>query len=141
MPMANAANTLILIAVFVAVHAAQAADPATSNGSDASGSARPEPDIAPPALDGAQLFATHCAMCHKPADLARRLQGAADPKAARADMAAFLARRPQRCRRGCGNHRLSREQQGAVAALKRAAMRRARGACRKLAINELDLNQ
>jgi mono/diheme cytochrome c family protein len=90
--MANAANTLILIAVFVAVHAAQAADPATSNGSDASGSARPEPDIAPPALDGAQLFATHCAMCHKPAELARRLQGAADPKAARADMAAFLAR-------------------------------------------------
>ena len=90
--MANAATPLILIAVFLAVHAAQAADPATSNGSDASGSARPEPDIAPPALDGAQLFATQCAMCHKPAELARRLQGAADPKAARADMAAFLAR-------------------------------------------------
>ena len=90
--MANAANPLILIAVFLAVHAAQAADPATSNESDASGSARTEPDIAPPALDGAQLFATHCAMCHKPAELARRLQGAADPKAARADMAAFLAR-------------------------------------------------
>ena len=89
--MGNAANTLILIAVFLAVHAAQAADPATSNEPDASGSARPEPDIAPPALDGAQLFATHCAMCHKPAELARRLQNAADPKAARADMAAFLA--------------------------------------------------
>jgi hypothetical protein len=31
-------------------------------------------------------------MCHKPAELARRLQSAADPKAARADMATFLAR-------------------------------------------------
>jgi hypothetical protein len=89
--MANAANTLILIAVSVAVHAAQAADPATSNEPHASGSARPEPDIAAPAEDGAQHFATHCAMCHKPAELARRLRGAADPKAARADLAAFLA--------------------------------------------------
>ena len=83
--MANAANTLILIAVFVAVHAAQAADPAT-------GSGIAELHTAPPGLNGAQLFATHCAMCHKPAELARPLQGAADPKAARADMAAFLAR-------------------------------------------------
>jgi mono/diheme cytochrome c family protein len=76
--MANAANTLILIAVCLAVHAAQAADPATST--------------APPTLNGAQLFARHCAMCHKPAELARRLQSAPDPEAARADMAAFLAR-------------------------------------------------
>lgn len=30
-------------------------------------------------------------MCHKLAELARRLQSAADPTAARADMATFLA--------------------------------------------------
>ena len=90
--MANAANTPILIAAFLAIHTAQAADPATSNEPAVSGSGAAELDTAPPALDGAQLFATHCAMCHKPAELARRLQGAADPKAARADMAAFLAR-------------------------------------------------
>ena len=88
--MANAAKTLI--SAFLAVPAAQAADPANRTEPGGSGPTRPEPDTAPPALDGAQLFATHCAMCHKPAELARRLQGAADPKAARADMAAFLAR-------------------------------------------------
>jgi len=76
--MPNAAKTALLIGAALAIHTAQAADPATST--------------APPALDGAQLFATHCAMCHKPAELARRLQSAADPKAARADMATFLAR-------------------------------------------------
>jgi mono/diheme cytochrome c family protein len=74
MPNAKAA---LLIAAVLAIHTAQAADPATST--------------APPALNGAQLFATHCAMCHKPAELARRLQSAPDPEAARADMAAFLA--------------------------------------------------
>jgi hypothetical protein len=31
-------------------------------------------------------------MCHRPAELARRLQSAADPMAARAAVAAFLAR-------------------------------------------------
>jgi hypothetical protein len=57
-------------------------------------------------------------------------------------MAAFLARHGRSdADAGCGNHRLSREQQGAVAALKPAAMRRARGACGELAINELDLDQ
>jgi mono/diheme cytochrome c family protein len=90
--MANAAETLIFIAAVLAIHTAQAADPATSIEPAVSGSTRPEPDTAPPALDGAQLFVTHCVMCHKPAELARRLQGAADPKAASADIAAFLAR-------------------------------------------------
>ena len=72
MPNAKAA---LLIAAVLANHTAQAADPATST-----------------APDGARLFAAHCAMCHQPADLARRLQSAADPAAARAEMAAFLAR-------------------------------------------------
>jgi mono/diheme cytochrome c family protein len=76
--MANAAQAAILIATFLLIHAAQAADPASGTG--------------PPAPDGAQLFATYCAMCHQPEALARRLQRAADPRAAEADMAAFLAR-------------------------------------------------
>jgi mono/diheme cytochrome c family protein len=76
--MPNAAKAALLIAAALAMQSAWAADPAAST--------------APPALNGAQLFATHCAMCHKPADLARRLQSAADPKAARAGMASFLAR-------------------------------------------------
>jgi mono/diheme cytochrome c family protein len=75
--MATAARVPILITAVLAIHTAQAADPATST--------------APPAPNGAQLFATHCAMCHKPAEPAQRLQSAADPKAARADMATFLA--------------------------------------------------
>jgi mono/diheme cytochrome c family protein len=74
----NSAKAAILMAAVLAIHPARAADPATST--------------APPTPDGAQLFTTHCAMCHKPAELARRLQNAADPKAARADMAAFIAR-------------------------------------------------
>ena len=90
--MANAAKTLILISAFLAVHAAQAADPAIRIEPAVSGSGAVELITTPPALDGAQLFATHCAMCHKPAELARRLQSAADPEAARAEMAAFLAR-------------------------------------------------
>jgi mono/diheme cytochrome c family protein len=76
--MATVARVSILITAVLTIHTAQAADPATST--------------APLALNGAQLFATHCAMCHTPAERARHLQSAADPKAARADMAAFLAR-------------------------------------------------
>ena len=89
--MPNAAKSLIAIAAFLAVHAAQAAGPASRTEPDAV-TAGPDPNSAPPAPDGAQLFATHCAMCHKPAELARRVQSAADPKAASAAMAAFLAR-------------------------------------------------
>jgi mono/diheme cytochrome c family protein len=91
--MANAAKILSLIAAFLVVHTvprrliiwrqtpsrARPYLPA------------PEPDTTPPALDGAQLFATHCAMCHKPEELARPLQDAADPDGASANMAAFLA--------------------------------------------------
>lgn len=90
--MPNVAKVLSLIAALLTFHAAQAADPTTMIGPGVSASARPEPDAAPPALDGVELFATHCAMCHKPAELSRRLQSAADPEAARVDMAAFLAR-------------------------------------------------
>jgi mono/diheme cytochrome c family protein len=90
--MRNVAKALILIAAFLAVHAAQAADPAAGVALGTSGSGRPKPETAPPALDGAQLFATHCAMCHRPADLAERLRSAADPEAARSKMAGFLAR-------------------------------------------------
>ena len=85
--MPNAAKTLTLIATFLAVHTAQAADQATGTEAAVSASAP-----APPPMDGAQLFASHCAMCHKPAELARRLQGATDPEAARASMLAFLSR-------------------------------------------------
>jgi hypothetical protein len=90
--MATAAKIPILIAAVLAIHTAQAADPATSTEPAMSGSGAAELHTAPPALDGAQLFATHCAMCHKPAELARRWQTATDPKAAGAHMAAFLAR-------------------------------------------------
>jgi mono/diheme cytochrome c family protein len=71
--MRNVATGLFLSAALLTVHAAQAADPA-------------------PALDGAELFATHCAICHNSAYLARRVQRAADPDPARAQMAAFLSR-------------------------------------------------
>ncbi len=89
--MPDAAKALIVIAAFLAVHAVKAADPASRMDWGAVGSVGPEPNIAPPVLDGAQLFATHCAMCHNPADLARHLQSSPDPDATRADMAAFLA--------------------------------------------------
>jgi mono/diheme cytochrome c family protein len=88
--MARAVEALILIAVVLAWQPAYGADPASRSELDASGPA--EPDTTPAAAAGAQLFATHCAMCHKPADLARRLQAAIDRGAAEADMAAFLAR-------------------------------------------------
>jgi hypothetical protein len=90
--MPNVANAAILITAFLGTHTAQAADAATSTEPAMSGSAPAELHTAPPALDGAQLFGTHCVMCHKPAELARCLQSAADPEATRADMAAFLAR-------------------------------------------------
>jgi mono/diheme cytochrome c family protein len=88
--MANAAKVLFLIAALAGVHAAQAADQASGTGPDAS--ARSEPDPMPPEPNGAELFRTHCAMCHQPAELAGGLRSAADPEAARAGMARFLAR-------------------------------------------------
>jgi mono/diheme cytochrome c family protein len=90
--MAKAVKALILIAAVLAGQPVHAADPASGTEPESSGPARAEPDTTPPAPHGAQLFARHCAMCHKPADLARRLQAAIAPAAARVDMAAFLAR-------------------------------------------------
>jgi mono/diheme cytochrome c family protein len=87
--MANAVRALTFIAALLAWQPAYGADPASRTELDASGPA--EPDTTPAAPGGAQLFATHCAMCHKPADLARRLQAAIEPAAAKADMALFLA--------------------------------------------------
>ena len=85
--MAIARAALVLIAAFLAGQPVHAADPASRTEPKSSG-----PASAQPAPDGARLFATHCAICHQPADLARRLQAATDPAAARVDMAAFLAR-------------------------------------------------
>jgi mono/diheme cytochrome c family protein len=90
--MANAAKAALLIAAALAMQTAWAADPAIRIEPAVSGSGAVELNTAPPSTDGAQLFATHCAMCHKPAELARRLRSAADPRAVRADMAALLAR-------------------------------------------------
>lgn len=72
-PVRTAAKVLLPLGALIVSHATPAADPA------------------PPAADGAQLFATHCGMCHRSAELARDLQSAADLEAARAAMAAFLA--------------------------------------------------
>ncbi len=117
--MATAAKVPILITAVLATHTAQAADPATST--------------APPTLNGAQLFATHCAMCHKPAELARRLQSAADPKAARADMATFLAHHG-RSDAGADAAIIDylANTHGAIAASKQVGIARASAACRKL---------
>ena len=85
--MAIAKAALVLIAAFLTGQPVQAADPASRTEPKSSG-----PASAQPAPDGARLFARDCAMCHKPAELAGRLQGATNPAADRADMAAFLAR-------------------------------------------------
>ena len=85
--MAIARAALVLIAAFLAGQPVHAADPASRTEPKSSG-----PATASAAPDGARLFTTHCAMWHKPAELAGRLQGATNPAAARADMAAFLAR-------------------------------------------------
>ena len=90
--MAIARAALVLIAAFLTGQPVHAADPASRTEPKSSGPVRAEPGTASAAPDGARLFKTHCAMCHQPADLARRLQSAADPAAARAEMAAFLAR-------------------------------------------------
>jgi cytochrome c len=50
-----------------------------------------QPNAATPAPDGAMLFAQHCAMCHKPADLARRVESAGDAETATASLTTFLA--------------------------------------------------
>jgi hypothetical protein len=90
--MAKAVKALILIAAVLTSQPVQAADLASGTEPESSAPARAELDTMPPAPQGAQLFARHCAMCHKPADLAPRLQAAIEPAAAEANMAAFLAR-------------------------------------------------
>ena len=55
-------------------------------------SASAQPDATLPAPDAATLFAQHCAVCHKPADLVRRAQGAGDAEMAKASLTTFLAR-------------------------------------------------
>jgi mono/diheme cytochrome c family protein len=90
--MANTVQALMLIAALLAGEPVHAADPASRTEPESSGPVHAEAETAAPAPDGAQLFARHCAMCHKPADLAPRLQAAIDPVAAQANMAAFLAR-------------------------------------------------
>jgi cytochrome c5 len=64
-------------------------DPAAGDVSMPAATARP---AAPDGPDGAKLFATNCAMCHKAPALARRLQGKSDLPGAKAEMRAFLAR-------------------------------------------------
>ena len=90
--MAIARAALVLIAAFLTGQPVHAADPASRTEPKSSGPASAEPGTASAAPDGARLFTTHCAMCHRPAELAGRLQGATNPAAARADMATFLAR-------------------------------------------------
>jgi mono/diheme cytochrome c family protein len=88
--MTNVAKVLILTAGLLSAPAAWAADPTGSVQPDPTGSGPAGAKAAAPAPDGAQLFATNCASCHKSANLAKRLQSAADPKAAREKMAAFV---------------------------------------------------
>ena len=113
--MATAAKIPVLIAALLAIHPAQAADPAIRIEPAVSGSGAVELNTAPPALDGAQLFATHCAMCHKPGGtrptLAERSRsGGSQSRDGRLPRPS----RPQRCRRGYGDHRLSGPQRDAV---------------------------
>jgi mono/diheme cytochrome c family protein len=68
------------LAVLLTAQVVQAAD-----------SAFAQPDAAPPAPAGASLFAKHCAMCHKPADLARRVQSAGDAGTGKGSLTSFLA--------------------------------------------------
>jgi mono/diheme cytochrome c family protein len=89
--MRNFAQALILTAILLSVQTAQAADPTVGAQPDPTGSGSANSKTAAPAPDGAQLFASDCASCHKPADLAGRLKSAADPEAAKEKMTAFVA--------------------------------------------------
>jgi mono/diheme cytochrome c family protein len=90
--MRSALTTMVLLAALTSVQATQAAGP-EGDGEPGPGQDCPDPMSAPPALDGAELFGQHCAMCHKPGDVvARKIQGAPDPDAARSATMTFLAR-------------------------------------------------
>jgi hypothetical protein len=84
------AEGLMLLALLTAP-LAQAADPASRNEGGAVVPPSAQPHAVGPTPDGATLFTQHCAMCHKPADLARRIQREADRDAARAATVTFLA--------------------------------------------------
>jgi mono/diheme cytochrome c family protein len=90
--MSKLVEGLTLLAVCLPVHAMQAADPAGRVEGGAVVPASAQPDATLPASDPATLFAQHCAVCHKPADLVRRVQGAGDPETAKASLTTFLAR-------------------------------------------------
>ena len=83
--MSNAAKTFVLFAITLLTAGMQAIELPIETRPPAPA----EPDTS--GLDGAQLFTTHCAMCHQRAALARRLQTPAGPEGAKAKMASFLA--------------------------------------------------
>ena len=89
--MSKLAKGLILLAALLTAPTVQATDSARPFKGRAIAPASAQPGAAPPAADGASLFATHCAMCHQPAALARRIGSAADRDTAKAAMATFLA--------------------------------------------------
>jgi mono/diheme cytochrome c family protein len=90
--MSKLAKGLILLAALLTAPKVQATDPARpfEGGAVAPASAQPDPTL--PAPDGATLFAQHCAVCHKQADLVRRVQGAGDAETAKASLTTFLGR-------------------------------------------------
>lgn len=80
---------LALLASILIAGGVQAIEPRAGTEPEAVAPAPSNP--ATPPLDGAQLFTTHCAMCHQRATLARRLQKPPGPEGAKARMASFLA--------------------------------------------------
>jgi mono/diheme cytochrome c family protein len=74
-----------LIFLIVALASGAAAGPATVEPFP-----RPAAAGEPPAADAAELFARHCAVCHRANELARNLQQAPDREAAKAVMRAWL---------------------------------------------------
>jgi mono/diheme cytochrome c family protein len=86
----HAAKTFPLLAIILIAGGMQAIEARAGNEPEAVAQVMPEPEPAT-AFDGAQLFTTHCAMCHQRATLARRLQTPLGPEGAKAKMASFLA--------------------------------------------------
>ena len=86
--MANTAKIFALSAITLIAGGLQAIESPAGTEPEAVAWSGPAP-VAPP-LDGAQLFTTHCAVCHQPVALARRLQTPPGPEGAKAKMASFL---------------------------------------------------
>jgi mono/diheme cytochrome c family protein len=87
----HAAKTFPLLAIILIAGGMQAIEARAGNEPEAVAPVPPELEPAKAPLDGAQLFTTHCAMCHQRAALARRLQMAPGPEGANAKLASFLA--------------------------------------------------